>query len=178
MQNGKLLFGTALVAAAIGFGLSVVLRDTSAFGTQPESQGVQFQTLTGETVTQKNWQGDWVLVNYFAEWCVPCLKEVPELNAFHQTITTEQRNIQLYAVSYDALDEQQLFAIKQKYNMAFPLIRTTPNPVLPVKKPGQLPATFLISPAGEVVKTLWGEQTSEGLLAAVAQFSSQSESPN
>jgi len=176
MQNGKLLFGTALIAAAIGFGLSVALRDSNTPDNQAAAQGVKFQTLTGKTVTEKDWQGDWVLVNYFAEWCVPCLKEVPELNAFQQTISNEQHNIQLYAVSYDALDEQQLFAIKQKYNMGFPLIRTTPNPVLPIKKPGQLPATFLISPTGEVVKTLWGEQTSEGLLAAVAQFRSQSAS--
>src|SRR5690554_8199665 len=33
--------------------------------------------------TQANWdkyRGQWVLVNYWAEWCKPCLEEIPELN--------------------------------------------------------------------------------------------------
>lgn len=162
MQNNRILVIAALVAGAIGLFLSYQIGPGSAVSTAAQ-QNVRFQTLSGKTVTEQDWQGNWVIVNYFAEWCAPCLKEIPELNALQRRIVEEQQNLQLYAMSYDALDEQQLFALKQKYNMVFPLIRTQPIPLLPIDKPRQLPATFVISPDGEVLKTLWGEQTNDGL---------------
>ncbi|MCY7294103.1 TlpA family protein disulfide reductase [Alteromonas sp. a30] len=126
-----------------------------------------FSTLQGEKLTWRELQGDWIVLNYFAEWCVPCLKEVPELNAFSHAI--DGHNIQLFAASFDALNATELAALKSKYDMHFALIQSFPEPKLPVTKPQQLPATFLISPEGKVVKTLLGEQTQDSLFNAIAR---------
>lgn len=125
-----------------------------------------FETLQGERLSWEELQGEWVVLNYFAEWCAPCLREVPELNTFHEQ--AKSQNIRLFAASFDALNKDELLRLKNQYKMDFSLIQTDPVPLMPVPKPQQLPATFLISPEGKVVKKLLGEQTSESLFNAIA----------
>ncbi len=146
-----------MLAAGIAGILGVVTHNMSRF---------DFQTVQGDKIQWSDMHGEWVVLNYFAEWCAPCLKEVPELNKFHQI--AQQHQIKLLAASYDALTAQELEHLQQKYDMQFDLIRTDPQPVMPVFKPQQLPATFLISPEGVVVKKLLGEQTSDSLFDAIA----------
>ncbi len=125
-----------------------------------------FETLQGERLTWKELEGEWVVLNYFAEWCAPCLREVPELNHFNEQ--AQGQGIRLFAASFDALNKTELQRIQSQYDMRFALIQTEPVPLMPVNKPQQLPATFLISPEGKVVKTLLGEQTSESLFNEIA----------
>lgn len=120
-----------------------------------------FRTLSGEAYQWQSLRGEWIVVNYFAEWCAPCLKEVPELNAFDQFADT-QSDIRLFAMSYDAISDQALTDLKHKYDMHFSLI-STDDPSMPMARPAQLPATYIISPQGEVMKPLMGEQTNQGL---------------
>ena len=132
---------------------------------------VDFKTLDGQGYRWSSLQGDWVVVNYFAEWCAPCLKEVPELNAFNQQIATQ--NIRLFAVSWDDLSHKELTTIKQRYDMQFDLLALEPEPKMPFSKPSQLPVSYILSPQGQLVKTLKGEQTSETLLRHIAQLKNE-----
>ena len=145
----------ALVALALGVSVQQYLKS-------------DFQTVAGTEVSWKSLEGEWVIVNFFAEWCAPCLQEVPELNKFHAM--NSQRPVHLFAVSYDALTHDELLNIKQKYDMQFPIMRTEPMPNLPMQKPQQLPATYIISPKGEVLKKLLGEQTAESLTQALKHY--------
>lgn len=122
-----------------------------------------FQTIQGDKVRWQELEGQWVVVNYFAEWCAPCLKEIPELNNFAE-FAGKQNDLSFFAASYDLLSEADLVSLQQKYAMTFPLIKTQ-YPVMPNERPKQLPATFIISPEGKVVKQLLGEQTDEKLQA-------------
>lgn len=127
-----------------------------------------FYTLDGEAHQWRQYQGQWVLVNYFAQWCAPCLREIPELNHFYHNQSRD--NIQLFAVSFDRKSPQQLKAIAQQHNIEFPLLAQEPAPAMLNRRPDALPATFLISPEGEVVKQLLGEQTQESLKQTIAAF--------
>lgn len=108
-----------------------------------------------------------VIVNYFAEWCAPCLKEVPELNAF-QMWTHRQPNVEFFAVSYDALTTEELHRIIQQYDMQFPVVGDTGEHFL-LEKPQYLPATFILH-QGNTSKPLLGEQTVDTLIHAVEVF--------
>ena len=82
------------------------------------SQQYDFATLGGQKYQWQDFEGQLTVVNYFAEWCAPCLKEVPELNTFNNW-AEQQSNVQLFAVSYDALADEKLAEIQQKYAMEF-----------------------------------------------------------
>lgn len=129
-----------------------------------------FVTLDGNEYQWRSLEGDWVVVNYFAEWCAPCLKEVPELNAFHEQ--TQSASIKLFAVSFDNDSTDKLQEMREKYQMTFPLVRSDKQHNIKVPRPNSLPATYLVSPEGEVKKRLLGEQTAEGLLKAIEALES------
>lgn len=125
-----------------------------------------FTTLDGTKYKHRNLAGKTIVVNYFAQWCAPCLREIPELNEFHHQLP---ENVKLFAISYDSLSEQELEQIKQKYDIRFPLIGQIENG-FGFDKPDFLPATFIIKPNGEVAGKLLGEQTVQSLNEAVSVY--------
>lgn len=133
-----------------------------------------FHTDTGETFHWDQFEGQYVVVNYFAEWCAPCLRELPELNEFHHLHGEE---VALYGVSFDGLDNQALAALRERHSIEFPLIQNQPAPLLPFERPAMLPATYIVTPSGEVKGPLLGEQSLQNLrkVTAITQTNVETE---
>ncbi|MFT2091164.1 TlpA family protein disulfide reductase [Paraglaciecola sp. 2405UD69-4] len=132
----------ALFALLSGYGLNQYL--------EPD-----FETLNGNTYKWHNSQGEWTVVNYFAQWCAPCLRELPELNEFyHQYGDT----IRLFAISYDAMSDDELLAMQKQHNIQFQMLKALKNAPWN-SAPTGLPATYIISPDGKLMSQLKGEQT-------------------
>jgi len=126
-----------------------------------------FTTLDGSTYQFKELQGKWIVINYFAEWCAPCLREIPELNEFSKLIDRNQ-NAVLFGVSYDAIQDHELSLLAEKYNIEFPLINNIKT-ALPFESPKYLPATYLIRPDGTLAGQLLGEQNSKSLNQVISR---------
>lgn len=105
-----------------------------------------------------------VVVNYFAEWCAPCLRELPELNEFNQH---KAKNVELVGVSFDPMSNAELAELKQRHGIEFQLALMEPAPKFPFQRPQMLPATYVIKPDGSVKGPLMGEQDLESLENAV-----------
>lgn len=123
-----------------------------------------FHTNQGEQYRWQELEGDYVIVNYFAEWCAPCLRELPELNEFY---LEHGASAKLFGVSFDGLSNTQLAELRDQYEIEFPLILNQPPANLPFPAPGMLPATYVVTPSGEVKGPLLGEQTEASLLRAI-----------
>ncbi|KXI28921.1 TlpA family protein disulfide reductase [Paraglaciecola hydrolytica] len=126
---------------------------------------VDFVTLDGESKQWRDLHGQWVVVNYFAQWCAPCLREIPELNEFYR----ENKQIAMFAVSFDTLNQQQLLALREQHNIEFPIlaeISATPWQQMPKT----LPHTLIIDPQGKIVRELKGEQSAASLLRVITKL--------
>jgi peroxiredoxin len=130
------------------------------------SNRYDFSTLDGSTYQFKELEGKWVVINYFAEWCAPCLREIPELNEFKLS-SDEAQNAVLFGVSYDAMQDHELSLLAEKYNIKFPLINNVET-ALPFETPQYLPATYLIRPDGTLAGQLLGEQSMQSLNEALS----------
>ena len=125
------------------------------------------QEMSGHEFAFTDLQGKWVLINYWASWCQPCVDEIPELNRFYDA--NKQNNIAMYAVNYDALPiNAQKILIKQ-FNIRYPSLKEDPSDTLRLGDIRGVPVTFVFNPQGELSDTLYGGQTMSSLRAAVAQ---------
>jgi thiol-disulfide isomerase/thioredoxin len=124
---------------------------------------VDFTSLDGQGHDWSNSQGKWKVVNYFAEWCAPCLREMPELNQFYQL---HNDDIDIFAVSFDPLSNEQLSALQQKYDIQFPVIERL-NTLPWQQPPNSLPTTYILDADGKVQKQLKGEQSAEKLIQTI-----------
>lgn len=153
MQQKWLVIAVAILSAIVGLILYQINQS-------------DFTTLDGKKHRHSDYDGQYVLVNYFAEWCAPCLKEVPELSKLNQI---RPDNVVLFAVSYDILSDDKLKELQQKYQMNFPLINNIITP-FPFDRPQYLPATYVINKDGTLAGQLFGEQTAESLLQIISEM--------
>ena len=125
-----------------------------------QSQQIDFETVNGESYRWDELKGQWTIINYFAPWCAPCLREMPELNAFSQNLPEDTL---LFAINYDRQTSTQITEMADKYTIEVPIIFASENMALPMEKPPYLPATFIVGPKGTVVDTIMGEVSEQEL---------------
>ncbi|MEW9796978.1 TlpA family protein disulfide reductase [Alteromonas sp. CYL-A6] len=129
-----------------------------------------FRTVSGKSYTWSDFSGQWVVLNYFAEWCAPCLREMPELSAF---AANPPADTTVLAINYDHKTIEELKAMASTYAIGPDIIISGPETRLPVKRPPYLPATFIIGPDGSVADTLMGEVTAAGLRERLTALQSE-----
>tara|TARA_B100000795_G_scaffold105558_1_gene77881 strand:- start:7024 stop:7476 length:453 start_codon:yes stop_codon:yes gene_type:complete len=110
-------------------------------------------------IVSENLKGQWVMINYWADWCPPCLKEMPELVAF----ASANKDVQVFAFNFDQLDGEDLDYEINKFGVDIISILTHPRDIWGIESPATLPATYFINPEGEIVQSLFRPQTQETL---------------
>jgi thiol-disulfide isomerase/thioredoxin len=112
-----------------------------------------------------DYKGRWLVVNYWAEWCKPCIKEIPELNA----LDAKYPQVAVVGVNFDGETGDILRQQVDQLGIAFPVVQEEPSAALGVDLPSVLPATFIFNPDGKLAHSLVGPQTLETLAAATGQ---------
>lgn len=121
-----------------------------------------FITVEGKGYKWREFNGQWLVVNYFAEWCAPCLREVPELNQWAKLAANQ--NMSLLGLSYDLVDAHESERLVLRYNIEFPLIVSGSVKNNPLPLPPYLPMTYIVDPEGIIVDKIAGEITAELLM--------------
>lgn len=129
-----------------------------------------FTTTSGEHYNWEALEGQWVVLNYFAPWCAPCLNEMPELNNFARAVPADTR---MFIINYDPADKIKASALKEKYSIDAEMIISLPAPRMPMPPPAALPATYIVNPQGKVARQIRGEVSETKLREVLEQLKSQ-----
>jgi thiol-disulfide isomerase/thioredoxin len=113
-------------------------------------------------------QGQWLVINYWARWCKPCLKEIPELNRLDK----KYPDVTVLGVNYDGVTGDDLAAQVAEFSLEFANLEADPAAQLGIPRPVVLPTTIVLDKQGRVVSTLVGPQTLASLEAATVGRSS------
>ena len=126
-----------------------------------------FRVADGSSLRFSDLHGEWVVLNYWAEWCAPCREEIPELNELRQQGSERGVEIRVLGVNYDGLQGADLDAVMQRMEIEFPVLVDDPRESFRIGRAEVLPMTVLIDPQGTVQVVLSGPQTAESLLTRV-----------
>lgn len=117
----------------------------------------------GKVHTLTGYKGKWVLVNYWATWCPPCLEEIPDLIALHEN---RKNNLVVIGVAMDYRDAKQVTDFAEGLFVDYPVVLGTPEIVRQIGPVQGLPTTYLFDPDGKMVAQQVGMITR----SAVEQF--------
>ena len=123
-----------------------------------------YRLVDGSSGKLDDFLGRWLIVNYWADWCPPCIKEMPELENFYND--NEDRALVL-TYNFDRLEGEELQSQIIRFKVNVPSILTDPGILFGWEAPPSLPATYIINPEGILIHTLIGPQTQESLEALI-----------
>lgn len=113
--------------------------------------------VDGSQTNLEQYEGKWVVVNYWATWCPPCIVEMPELQSFHDEHVN--RDALVIGINQELISEQRLQAFLEDYFISYPNFVSRPGQQSELGLIPGLPTTFLVSPGGKVVARQVGPVT-------------------
>jgi len=139
----------------------------------PHSGAVEYQLpdTDGNIQSLDQYQGKWVVVNYWATWCSTCQQELPELIDLHTH--GQQKQIVVVGINFESIDLVSLKRFIEKQEINFPILRSHPIPITPLGRVPALPTTYLINPNGEIVAGEVGLITRKNIEDYIAQQTEQ-----
>lgn len=153
------LFKSATLGLALAFGLP-------AQAAMPAQPTLHVATLDGKTFDLAAQRGKWVIVNYWATWCVPCIKEMPDISRF----VASHKNVTAIGLAYEDSEPADIKAFLAKHPVAYPIAQVTlDQPLKDFDEPRGLPTTYVIGPDGKVAKHIVGPVTEASLDAIIGQ---------
>ncbi|BBR39199.1 thioredoxin [Aeromonas veronii] len=129
----------------------------------------EFTDAKGQPVSLRHFVGKPLLVNYFAPWCAPCLREMPRLNAL-----AAEGQITVVAINYDPTTPAELDKLAAQYHIKVPLLIANAEASFPFPRPGALPTSYLLDSEGKLKQTLIGELDPSNIEMLKATASSMS----
>lgn len=170
IRIGALIVGFVLIGiiALFAFGRAEDTVEVSPAVGQlvPRIEGV---SLAGEPFDIDDLRGQWVVVNLFATWCVPCQVEHPELVAFSEEHSALGDPSLVSVVFAD--DDETVRAFFEERGGDWPVLGQQYSPVVIEFGATAVPETFLVAPNGLVVERLLGGVTSAELNRIIASYS-------
>jgi len=138
-----------------------------------------YQALHGGEVTLADFAGKVVLVNFWATWCAPCVRELPSLERLHEALAGE--GLAVLAVSNDRGGSSVVAPFLARLDLqSLPVYLDPKGQLAQNFDPAGLPTTIVIGRDGQVLASLLGpaEWDSEEAIAFLRHYLRQAKSEN
>ena len=113
--------------------------------------------ISGRTHTLANYPGKWVIVNFWATWCPPCLEEIPDLIALHE----KSKNLLVIGIVADYKNVEEVKRFVDDNLMSYPIVLGDDKVLQQFSPASVLPTTYIYGPQGNLVKIRQGIVTRE-----------------
>jgi thiol-disulfide isomerase/thioredoxin len=158
----KRSLGSSLLLALTLAHAQVLAADTPAAA--PSVPTLSVKTVDGVDFDLAAQRGKWVVVNFWATWCSPCLKEIPDLSEFDQA----REDVHVIGLAFEEIELADLKAFLAKLKPSYPVaLVDVYNPPKDFAVPRGLPTTYLIAPDGRIAERFLGPVTSADLSQAI-----------
>ena len=85
----------------------------------PAQPNLVLKTIEGENIYLKNFHGKVILLNVWATWCTPCVKEMPSLEKFQSEYGSDQFEAIAVSMDIEAVDAESFYATHEFTNLKF-----------------------------------------------------------
>lgn len=123
------------------------------------------RVFEGDNVFLSDLKGKWIIFNYWADWCPPCIKEIPELNNLQRNYSNK---LKVFLINFDMLEGEELNQQLKKFDVKVDSLLSDPSTIYKWVIPENLPVTFIINKNGDLEHTLVGPQTEEEIISLLS----------
>lgn len=147
-----------IMVALFGALFSAFTEDDGVIRASDEAPDFRLSNLHDQTVTLSELKGKGVMLNFWATWCEPCRKEMPDMQRQYEIY--KDQGIEIVAVN---IAESNLAAQRfaERYELHFPIVMDRDRTVTRQYNVGQLPSSFFIDENGVVVEHVVGMMSAD-----------------
>lgn len=172
LRRQLLVAGAAAAALAAGAGIAWQRRTTAGNGPAGAGSGNpadalwqhSFERPEGGTLVMADLRGKPLLINFWATWCAPCVREMPQIDRFYREF--QPKGWQIVGLAIDGPTPVREF-LATKLKIGFPIalagLEGTELTRQLGNERGGLPFTVLVSPAGRIAQRKLGETSYDEL---------------
>ena len=131
-----------------------------------ENAGYQLKDLDGVVHKVSDLKGKFLVMNFWATWCPPCIKEMPELENFYQN---HRDTAEVWGVSFEMTEPADIKSFVEKLNVTYPLLGNGQEPKTGFGTVKVLPTTFIIDRDGKFLHRFEGPITERDIVDIIYQ---------
>jgi thiol-disulfide isomerase/thioredoxin len=122
----------------------------------------------GKTHRLSDYRGRWVIVNFWATWCPPCLEEMPDLDSLYAA--RKDNDLMVIGVALDFQNPTEVVEFADNMLVTYPIVLGDKKATSQFARIRGLPTTLVFDPKGRLVKTHVGAITRKQIESLIASL--------